>query len=200
MKPEIRDAFLDGIEEVFRKLGEDNYDAAFDRLIRNTERFLYGLNLMRTKERAAALIDIMPDPTAEEELVALSFGKFLPQLAAMTVSDLVQKFVKEVAVSQSGRPKALQHDQRAAMVKEMGRLITEGYTAVLAKRYAARKFKVSFRTAERAWQKRAEILDGERHITLQEAKDWFSRLLQQPGPLLPEISTQGVGSISGLTR
>jgi hypothetical protein len=185
VKPEMRDAFLDGIEFAVKSVGEESYDSAMEKLIGLTERFLYGLTMLRTREHAAVVLDMMDDPRPEEEPFAVALGKYLPQLAASTVGDVLQEFTKGLPAV--GRPQALQHDERVALVREIGRLITEGYTGAVAKRHSARKFKVSVRMAERAWQNRGPILDGERTVTIQEARTWFKALLDSPGTALPTI-------------
>lgn len=185
MKPEIRDAILDGIEAACKRAGANTYDDAADAALRFFERMAELVKTVRTREHFVAMLDNLPDVLPDVEPFAFAFAEYAPYLMRATVGEIFQQFAKDFPVGGGGRPSLLPHDKAVSMIKEMGRLVTDGYSILVATKTVARRYRVSSRTVERAWQNRARLLDGERKVTLDETKEWFRSLLLSPGPILP---------------
>jgi hypothetical protein len=175
--PESRDQILDAIEEAFQAAGASSYDDGIQTVIRLFDELQRSIQLIKTREHAATLLDLMPELPVHDEPLVVAAAKFLPQLLAMNIGQVVDKLVADFKPHISGRPRTLADDRKLAVVDYMGQLHLDGNSITVCKRYAARRFKVSVRTVERAWHDRTRIREGERKITLQEAQAWVSKIL-----------------------
>lgn len=180
MTPEVRDRLIDGIEDTFKAAGAQSYEQGLEVAIRLFEEFLRYAQMIRTREHVAALIDLLPDfPVGQEHMVAAT-AELMPQLMALNVGELLKMFLADFKLSSGGRPLALTHGRRIAVIKYISQLNLDGNSMAVCKRYASRHFKVSVRTIERVWQRRARILEGERKVSLQEAQEWLLNIVNQP--------------------
>ncbi len=185
MNFETREALLDALDDAFRSVGSEGYEAGIVQLKGWTERFLKVVTTLDTREKAAAVFDSMNDPTDEQKAIALAM--FLPKLLALGVVELASKFQEEMGVKGGGR-NPVRNEQLVEIVQFMGSLVMQGATITSAKIRASQRFGISKRTAERAWQNRAQILEGKRPLSFKEAKEWFLSVLRSDIPLLPETS------------
>jgi hypothetical protein len=174
MRPEVRDSFVDALDEAFKRAGAGGYEEGVQQLLRWTEALSKIAESVRTKEHLTAVLDVLPDPN--EEQYAIAFGKYWPELLTMSVADLAQMMMKDFGINRGGRPQ-VQRDTKLEIIREMSALITRGYSTSVAKRKAGLKFGVSQSYAEKTWQKRGEIQDGSEALTLGEAKVWFRSVL-----------------------
>ena len=155
MRPDTRDKIIAKLEKAVVFTGATDYDSAmaqFGKLLQGMQEHYHP---MRSKSDLSALLDTMPEPSWLEMRFLLGTLQYLPQLLRYGVKRLGESIEDDDDFPQipRGRP-GLDAFSKAQIVAHVGRRHTQGYTLDQAKESAARKFRVSESTVQRAWDDR----------------------------------------------
>jgi hypothetical protein len=109
-------------------------------------------NHASSREELTAFLVTGPDPNPEEMETVLTLIRTVPYL----LRGSLQNAAKSLPSSPGGRPRELRPEQRKEICLNIGQLYGLGVELRDAQKRMARRYDVSFRTIQRAWQERAK--------------------------------------------
>jgi hypothetical protein len=109
-------------------------------------------NHASNREELTAFLVTGPDPNPEEMETVLTLIRTVPYL----LRGSLQNAAKSLPPSPGGRPRELRPEQRKEICLNIGQLYGLGVELRDAQKRMARRYDVSFRTIQRAWQERAK--------------------------------------------
>jgi hypothetical protein len=109
-------------------------------------------NHASNREELTAFLVTGPDPNPEEMETVLTLIRTVPYL----LRGSLQNAAKSLPSSPGGRPRELRPEQRKEICLNIGQLYGLGVELRDAQKRMARRYDVSFRTIQRAWQERAK--------------------------------------------
>src|SRR5215470_4009235 len=109
-------------------------------------------NHATNREQLTALLVTGPDPSPEEMEGLLTLIRTMPYL----LRGSFQNATKSLPPSPGGRPRELNAEQRKQICLQIGQLYGLGVELPDAQKRMARRYAVSLRTIQRAWQQRAK--------------------------------------------
>jgi len=108
-------------------------------------------NAKSRAELTAFLLTTGPDPHPEELETVLALIRTVPYL----LRNQLQGVAKRLPPSPGGRPRGLRPEQNKEVCLQIGKLYGQGVELPAAQKRMARRYSVSLRTIQRAWQERA---------------------------------------------
>ena len=158
MKKEVCDQLISECEQSFQKMGLDFYEVMkkAPEVVERWKKY-YAVaqrvwsNSSSRKELTAALL-AGPDPNPEEFERWLAFIRILPHFLRSSL----QGIAKTLPPSPGGRPRELTPQECMQVCLLIGQLFGQGVELPDAQKRMARRYDVSLRTIQRAWQERAK--------------------------------------------
>ena len=158
MKKEVCEHLICEFEQSFQKMGLDFYEA-MKRAPAVVERWkkYYPVaqrvwSNSRSREELSAALLAGPDPDPEEFETWLAFIRTLPYF----LRNSLQGIAKGLPPSPGGRPRQLTPQECMEVCLRLGQLYGQGVEVADAQKRMARRYDVSLRTIQRAWQERAK--------------------------------------------
>jgi len=117
----------------------------------------YGLfqqvwNHAHNRDELTAFLIRGPDPSPEEMETVITLIRTVPYLLRRSFQDATQS----LPPSPGGRPRELSPEQRKEICFQIGQLYGQGVEVRDAQKRIARRYGVSLRTIQRAWQERGK--------------------------------------------
>jgi hypothetical protein len=177
VRSEMRDHILAALDETAKALGAETFEQGVELVCRIVEKFMPLLAQLRTRERAIAVLDQMPDFPPEEEPLAVAAFRMLPQFLGIQVRKQLPGVLKELPGGKKGRRRALSGDQQAALCTFIRKLYLDGVEMRDCKKRASLHFNVATRTVQRIWANRASV-SGKRMVPdSQDVMNWIMKIL-----------------------
>jgi hypothetical protein len=158
VKKEICDQLISECEQSFQKMGLDLY-AVMKKAPEVVERWkkYYPVaqkvwSNSRSREDLSAALLAGPDPNPEELETWLAFMRTLPHF----LRGSLQGIAKSLPPSPGGRPRELTPQECIEVCLQIGQLYGQGVALPDAQKRMAKRYNVSLRTVQRAWQHRAK--------------------------------------------
>ena len=158
MKKEICDQLIAETEQSFQKMGLDFYEtmkrapAVIEKWKRYAPIFQQLWSHATGRSELTAFLLTGPDPSPEEIETVLTLIRTVPYL----LRSYLQDAAKSLPPSPGGRPQELNSEQRKEACLQIGQLYGLGVEVRDAQKRMARRYDVSLRTIQRAWQERAK--------------------------------------------
>lgn len=153
MKPSSRDKIIADLDKAVVLAGAADYDSAmaqFGKLLHWVQEHYHP---MRSKSDLSALLDAMPEPSRVGMSFILGCLRFMPQIVRHFLKRTVEEIEDDSTKFPRGRP-GLDAYSKVEIVAHVGKRYTAGYTLDQAKKSAAKRFKMSEATVQRAWDDR----------------------------------------------
>jgi hypothetical protein len=155
--PQGRDKVLREADKMVQTVGGNSIEEAVELACRGFEKLLTILNMMRTRERAIETLDRLEATPAEEKFLVFSI-KAIPMLVRFGAKKLAAQTQQDLPAPPTGRPPELTAEQQVKIINLISELNRIGTDLGSCKCRAQQRFGVSFRTVERVWNERGEIL------------------------------------------
>jgi len=158
VQKQICDQLITETEQSFQKMGLDLYEAMqragalMERWKQYIPLFQQVWNNATNREQLTALLVTGPDPSPAEMETVLTIIRTVPYLLRSSL----QNATKSLPPSIGGRPTELNPEQRRQICLQIGQLYGLGVELRDAQKRMARRYAVSLRTIQRAWQQRAK--------------------------------------------
>jgi hypothetical protein len=183
MAAETRQAISACIDEILAALGQEDYEtfrariASGSVLLSNLGKWSSAAAALNYEE-VVALVDSRSDDDQERILRLLSgLRQYLPMIGLALIAA-----ARIFPQPEGGRPTALKGGREAEReaCKFVMRRIETGESEAEAKRYVARKLKISPRTMHRTWKRRQELLA---ELSFEEFLEQLLKSLSAPQPV-----------------
>ncbi len=159
MRKDVCDQLISECEQTCQKLGGDLYEVmkkapqAVEKWKRYAPLLQQVWNNARNRgELTAFLLTTGPDPNPEELETVLTLIRTVPYL----LRNQLQGAAKSLPPAPGGRPRELSPEQSRESCMQIGQLYGLGVELPDAQKRMARRYGVSLRTIQRAWQHRAK--------------------------------------------
>jgi hypothetical protein len=159
VRKEVCDQLISECEQTCQKLGGDWYDVMkkTPQVVEKWKRYAplfqqVWSNARNRGELTAFLLTIGPDPSPEELETVLTLIRTVPYL----LRNQLQGAAKSLPPAPGGRPRELSAEQSREICMQIGQLYGLGVELPDAQKRMARRYSVSLRTIQRAWQHRAK--------------------------------------------
>ncbi len=159
MRKEVCDQLISECEQTCQKLGGDLYEVMkkAPQVVEKWKRYAPFFqqvwnNAKNREELAAFLLTAGPDPRPEELETVLTLIRTVPYL----LRNHLQDAAKSLPPSPGGRPRELSPQQSREICMQIGQLYGLGVELPDAQKRMARRYHVSLRTIQRAWQQKAK--------------------------------------------
>jgi hypothetical protein len=176
---EMREQIVAALDEAAKSVGAESFDQGIDLVCRIVEKFMPSLEQMRTRERAIAALDQMPDFPPEEEPLAVASFRMLPQFLGIQARKQVPEVLKDLPGGKKGRRRALASDQQAEVCNFIGKLHLNGVEMRDCKKRASMRYNVAPRTVERIWANRAKLSGKRMEPDFQDVMNWTKKLFTE---------------------
>ena len=158
VRKEVCDQLISECEQMCQKMGADFYEVMqrAPQIVEKWKRYAALFrqvwdNAKSREELTAFLLTTGPDPKPEEVETVLTLIRTVPYL----LRNQLQGVAKSLPPSPGGRPRGLSPEQNKEVCLQIGKLYGQGVELPAAQKRMARRYSVSLRTIQRAWQERA---------------------------------------------
>lgn len=157
MRPEARNRVLAACDELAKSAGASSFEEMVDKACVVLESLASFMGEIRTRDQAIAALDKM-DATGAEEKLLLAGIRMVPMLARFGTKKVTKDVESNFGSFPTGRKPVLKGEQAMAAIEYIADLHKRGTELGTAIQRAAQRFGVGFRTVERVWNNREEIL------------------------------------------
>jgi len=178
VRPEMRDQLVAALDETAKAVGVETFEQGVDLVCRFGEKLMPLLEQVRTREKAMAALDQMPDFPPEEEPLAVAAFRMLPQFLGIQLREQLPSVLKDLSGARKGRRRALSNDKQAAVCNFIGKLYREGVEMRDCKKRASLRFNVATRTVDRIWANRGTMSCNRMEPDLQDVMTWTKKLFE----------------------
>lgn len=159
MRPQSRDKLLSAMDELAKTAGANSVDDMVDRACVMFEKLIEFASPMRTRAQAIEVLDKLEMTPAEERLLLASI-KMTPMLIRFGIKKLAKTAVNDLPAPPTGRKPALASDKSVEVIDFVAKMNRDGYELGSCLYRASQRFGIGYRSVERIWNNRAEILQN----------------------------------------
>lgn len=160
MKVELREAIIARFEDAVIYAGAESYDKGMQQFGRLLEFLNRAFDPIRSKEQLRTLFDQMPEPSLLERRLIFGTMRYLPQILRFGLKQLSMTAEITLPKAPTGRP-GMGLQEKVRIVDFVGSQHKHVISLDRCMKDAAKRFRVSEATVQRAWDDRTNLDDAD---------------------------------------